>query len=149
VGSGEFFGPEDEDAESVQLEAAPNISDLLPDFSSETKAGGPVSENHEGDTSRIFFQEGRADVTPDFVSEMRAACDDFKNVFSDTVRAEPAKIPPFELEVDAAVLKWGRLSARARPQFRIDGRIAGNIRPIAHRRVIWRAAADQRGQGQE
>ena len=115
VGSGEFFGPEDEDDESVQLEAAPNIADLLPDQSN-SSAGGPVSTTHAVDTSQIFFQQGRTDVTPDFVSEMRGACEDFKAIFADTVRAEPAKIPPFELEVDSAVLKWGRLSARARPQ---------------------------------
>ena len=116
VGSGEFFGPEDEDDESVQLEAAPNISDLLPDSTAASGAGGPDSTTNVGDTSKIFFQDGRTDVTPDFIAEMQEACNDFKDRFSDTVRPEPAKIPPFELEVDAAVLKWGRLSARARPQ---------------------------------
>ena len=115
VGSTEYFGPEDEDVESSSLEATSDISDLLPEPSI-GKAGSPASTTHVVDTSTIFFQEGRTDVSADFVKDMRQACLDYQDVFSDTVRAEPARIPPMELQVDASVLKHGRLSARARPQ---------------------------------
>ena len=47
---------------------------------------------------------------------MRQAITDYNDIFAESVRKEPARVPPMELEVDASVLSGGRLSARARPQ---------------------------------
>ena len=116
VGSVEFFGPEEEDDESSSLEATSDISDLLPDLPTRSAAGGSASTTDVGDTSAIFCQEGRLDASPEFPVRMRSLCEKYAHIFSDKVKPESAKIPPMVLEVDAAILKFGRLSARARPQ---------------------------------
>ncbi len=42
--------------------------------------------------------------SPELQTNLRKLCEEFKDIFSEYVRAEPAKIPPMEVEVDES--KW-------------------------------------------
>ena len=116
VDSATFFGTDDGDEESRALEdSGPDISDHLPKSMTEQVLAGSSDSTDNIDRGRIFFQEERDDVSGDFVAHERRLCEEYKDIFSESVRAEPARVPPMDLQVDPEVLR-GKLHARARPQ---------------------------------
>lgn len=54
--------------------------------------------------------------TPQLQNDLRALCAEFSDIFSETVRAEPADVPPMEIRVDEEKWFTGRNRLPPRPQ---------------------------------
>ena len=116
VDSASFFGTDEGDQESSSLEeSGPVIANHLPKSMTEQEFEDSSSGTDGTDRERIFFQEGRDDVSGEFVERERQLCEKYRHIFSESLRLDPARVPPMDLQVDADLLE-GKLHARARPQ---------------------------------
>ena len=103
VGSSEIFGPREEG-----LSDEPDHFDqgtFLPDLSLRP------DDTPDLDVIDSIYLEG----SEAFRLRLRTMLGGYRDTFARSVRRDPAKVAPMELEVDADKLKQARLSGRARP----------------------------------
>ena len=73
----------------------------------------PILDDPDDDGTKMLNKIHLSGSTP-LQEKIRKACADYKDIFSETVRPDPANVPPMELEVD--LVKWQTNKSRGPPR---------------------------------
>jgi hypothetical protein len=84
--------------------------------------------NHGDDPSTDVLDLIVIEGTPELQREIRKLLEEYRSVFATTLSTEPAKIPPFELQVD--LQKWESFSNRGPPRVQSPAKQAEILRQV-------------------